>query len=119
MLYAIGQTVKAVAISTISLLPVAAIADHSQDGHEYERWLDIHNSTGYELCYVYVTHVDRNGWGSDILGSTCLDSGYYRRIDAGWQQGYCRVDMKFVFSDDDVVVRRNFNICTATDFYLE
>lgn len=98
--------VAAVALMTSAVVPAAP----------YERWLRIHNNTSYDLCYVYISHVD-TGWGPDILGP-CLSPGYYRTVDPGWQQGYCRMDMKFVFEDGDEVVRWSYNICEGTDYYL-
>ena len=82
-----------------------------------ERWLNIHNSSSYEICYVYITHVDDPDWGPDLFGP-CIPPGYYQTVDPGWQQGYCKMDMKFVFDDGVEVIESNYNICEGTDFYL-
>lgn len=39
-------------------------------------------------------------------------------VDPGWQQGYCKVDMKFIFSDGDEVIEWDYNICEGTDLYI-
>lgn len=106
------------ALGVSAALSAATLTTSTTGTGSYERWLRIHNQTSYELCEVYISHVDTNSWGPDILGSTCLSPGYYRTVDPGYQQGYCKMDLKFVFEDDDVVVRRRYNICEGTDFYL-
>lgn len=83
----------------------------------YERWLRVHNNTSYDLCYVHISNVGTNSWGPDLLGP-CIPPGYWQKVNPGYQRGYCMMDMKFVFEDDDVVFRNNYNICEGTDFYI-
>lgn len=105
-------------VGALALLAIASVAAVVTPAQAFERWLDIHNDTSYELCYVYISHIRTNDWGPDLLGDECIPPGYYMRVDPGYQQGYCRMDMKFVFEDDTVTYRENFNICDNTDFYL-
>ncbi len=89
----------------------------TQTAQSEERWLRVHNDTSYNLCEVYVSHIDADNWQSDRIGS-CLSPGRYRTIDPGWQQGYCMMDMKFVFDDGEVIIEEAFDICSGEDFYL-
>lgn len=83
----------------------------------YERWLDITNNTSVDLCEVYISHVGTDDWQTDRIGR-CIGPGEVRRVDPGWQQGYCRMDMNFVFADGDQVTEYGFDICSETDFVL-
>lgn len=82
-----------------------------------ERWLRVHNNSSASLCYVYISHVGTGSWRSSHIGS-CIRPGYYQVIDPGWQQGYCKVDMKFVFADNTQVIEYDYNICEGEDFHL-
>lgn len=96
----------------------AMMAGAVAPAQSYERWLDIHNNTGTDLCYVYISHVDTRRWGPDLLGDECISPGDYARVDPGYQRGYCMMDLKFEFDDEDVVYGGPIDICTATDYYV-
>jgi hypothetical protein len=84
----------------------------------YERWLRVHNKTGQAICEVYISNVGTDDWGPDLIGS-CINHGRYRTIDPGWQQGYCRMDLKFVLADDTVIEDKSgLDICRAEDYYV-
>lgn len=84
-----------------------------------ERWLRVHNNTSADLCFVQISHVGTGDWGPDLLGSSCLKPGRYRTVDPGWQVGYCKMDMRFIFDDDDYHVEWDYNICEEEDYYLD
>ena len=106
---------KRVLLAAAVLAGTVSSAAFAQDGEQ--RWLRIHNETSVSLCEVYISHVGTRKWQSDRIGS-CISAGRYRTVDPGWQQGYCKMDMKFVFADGDEVVENDFNICEYTDFYI-
>lgn len=83
-----------------------------------ERWLYVHNESGYTVCEVYISHVDTSNWGRDLLGSYCLDPGEYMKVDPGFQNGYCMMDLKFVYADGDYFTEGYYNICEETDYYI-
>lgn len=103
----------------ILLAGVASIAMFAAatQANAYERWLDITNSTSVDLCEVYISHVGTDDWQSDRIGP-CISPGEVRRVNPGYQQGYCRMDMNFVFADGSEVTRHGFDICSETDFVL-
>ncbi len=106
-------------MNKLLLAGVASIALFGpvMQANAHQRWLDITNSTSVDLCEVYISHVGTNNWQSDRIGP-CISPGDVRRVDPGWQQGYCKMDMKFVFDDGDVVLESDFDICTETDFEI-
>jgi hypothetical protein len=83
-----------------------------------ERWLDVHNQSNYTVCELYISHVDTRNWGRDQFGSHCLDPGEVIHVDPGYQQGYCKMDMQFVYEDGDSFTVEDYNICEETDFYI-
>ena len=105
---------KAMSVA-LSLLPLFA---QSQPAFAYERWLRIHNESSFSVCEIYIVHVGTNRWGADLLGYDCLPPDSYIVVDPGWQQGYCMMDMLFVWSDGTTSVRQRYNICEGTDYYL-
>ena len=109
---------KLMATAAVLAASAGMLAFSAPSAGSYERWLRIHNETSYDLCYVHISNVGTDNWGPDILGNNCLSPGRYRTVDPGWQQGYCRMDMKFIFDDDDEVTEWGFNICEGTDYYL-
>lgn len=90
----------------------------SQGANAYERWLKVHNQTSVDVCGVYISHVDKRKWGRNLLTTECIWPGHYIKVDPGYQQGYCMMDMKFVWADGREGIRYDFNICDATDHYL-
>lgn len=107
-----------ISVTMVAAIAMAATMTTEKEATAYERWLVIHNETSYDLCFVYISHVDKRRWGPDILGDSCLKPGYYRTVDPGWQQGYCMMDMRFAFEDDRETEEYRFNICEETDYYL-
>jgi len=100
-------------LAGISLAGIVSTPSHAQE----ERWLKIHNDTDTALCEVYITHVGDEYYGDDLIGS-CIQPGRYRTVDPGWQQGYCKMDLMFVFDGaaDDFI--DDYNICEETDLYI-
>lgn len=42
---------------------------------DFSGYINVTNSTGYDIYYLYVSHEDSSGWGDDVLGSEILRSG--------------------------------------------
>ena len=75
----------------IGMSTVAAAADY---------YVDITNSTGYTIMYVYVSPEDSKSWEEDVLGSEVLPNGETRRVNL---RGYKSpmFDIQVVDSDSD------------------
>lgn len=54
-------------------------------------------------------------WERDILGSDVIPAGRSVVVDLYDGSGYCRFDLKAVFSNDQVVINERVNICELTD----
>jgi len=108
---------KLMAAAVAATMSIGMMAASTSDTDAHQRWLRIHNTGSSNLCYVYISHVGTGSWGRDLLGP-CVRPGYYVTVDPGYQQGYCMMDMKFVFASGREVVRWEYNICEGTDFYV-
>lgn len=55
-------------------------AADTADG-DFSGYVEVTNSTGYDIWYLYVSHSDSDSWGDDVLGSEILYSGESFRVD--------------------------------------
>ena len=75
----------------IGMSTVAAASDY---------YVDITNSTGYTIMYMYVSPADSTSWEEDVLGSEVLPSGETRRVTlTGYKSPM--FDIKLVDTDGD------------------
>lgn len=78
--------------------------------HALDRSFTLANASGEEIYSAYVRHVGGN-WGRDVLGDETLDPGWEIEIDPDQPYGYCRFDIKVVYTTDDVQIIRDVNLC--------
>ena len=67
-------TVNSIDAATQDLTLTLAHLGDGADG-DFSGYIDVTNSTGYDIYYLYVSHEDSSGWGEDVLGSEILRSG--------------------------------------------
>lgn len=84
----------------------------SNDG--YNRVMDITNRTGVTMTHFYASSSFDSNWGPDQLGTSVLSSGSYMAIDFDDGTNSCQYDFRAVFSDGDVLVANNVNVCVET-----
>lgn len=96
----------AAAVVFLSTLPAAAL----------DRRVLIVNNTGYTIVEFYGSHRDARTWQEDILGNSVLPSGSSVTINFDDGTGYCIFDFRAVFSDGDVIISENKNICELARF---
>src|SRR5262249_50342045 len=93
--------------------PAAAQTD--RDGQQ--RWINVVNQSGTVIREFYMTDVDTPNWGDDRLGADVIQPGQTMRVLPTREQrdrGYCRYDMRVVFSNNQRYERRGVNLCQAT-----
>ena len=81
-----------------------------------DRRVTIINNTGFTITNFYGSNKGTNSWEEDILGQSTLPSGSQVTINFNDGSGYCKFDFKAVFSDGDVLVREDVNICEIATF---
>jgi hypothetical protein len=85
---------------------------------EYDRRIRVNNFTSETLRELYASNVGTRVWEEDILGSGIIPAGSSVVVNLYDGSGYCRFDLKAVFSDGAVVIRERVNICELTDWNL-
>ena len=81
--------------------------------------LNIHNETGVTLYRFYSTNTGSDVWGSDVMGSSTLESGASMRLNFDNADGYCLFDFRAVFADGDELTRQGVNVCETADYYYQ
>lgn len=85
----------------------------------YERWVDVVNSGNSAIYSVFITHVDQNDYGRDLLGNQTIPAGYEMRVQPDIDNGYCRFDVLITYETGQEVELRGVNLCEATTLYTD
>ena len=86
----------------------------SQDAAAADRRILVINDTSVPLVTFNASNVTRKSWEEDILGQRVLPPGERVVVNINDGSGSCRFDLRAIFADKDVVIRRDFNVCTQT-----
>jgi hypothetical protein len=71
------------------------------------------NNTGYTVYYVCVSQTASDSWGSNVLGSSVLNSGYYLEVTLPYALNVVnRYDIRLVDSDGDTYT--NWNVLVTS-----
>ena len=89
--------------------PTASVSPRQVD-----RRVQIINDTGVAMTEFYATNIGVEGWGSDRFGDRTLGAKERLTVNIDDGSGACWFDLRAVFDDGDVVIRRNFNVCKET-----
>ena len=108
MLYHLKTAAASAALASVLMAAPASALD---------RWVTIHNQTGYDIMTFHGSHVGTNSWQEDILGNQILPSGSSVNINFDDGTGYCVFDFRAEFDDGDVLVKEDVNICEIGNFY--
>ena len=101
-------TMRYSALSIVAFCLFALSTAHAADRH-----IKVINRTSYTLQRLYGSNIERWGWEEDILGSRVLLPGYWVNVNFDDGSDHCRFDLRAVFSNGAVVIRRNVNVCTT------
>lgn len=106
-------TMLAILIGTSLGLGSAAV-----DAQGYDRRIRINNFTSEPLRELYASNVGTDDWEEDIFGNGILRPGGSVVVDLYDGSGYCKFDLKAVFSSGEVVVKRRVNICEVSSWTI-
>lgn len=104
----------ALAAAVVAGLAIVAPAEAQRDRDGQQRWIDVVNRANVQIREFYMTDVGTQNWGDDRLGRDVVEPGQQMRVLPTANQrarGFCRYDMKVVFSNGAEVVRNNVNLC--------
>lgn len=94
------------------------VADGAQD-------FTLHNRSQHDIDALYISEVNDDQWGTDILGTDILKDGGDAEIGfKGYRDGVCYWDIKIEQSDSEgqngsTWLVRNVNLCDITDLTFE
>lgn len=87
------------AVATIFIRPSPALAEHS---------FKINNYGDHTISAVYISGVDRDSWGRNLLGDYYIAPGHYQTFTI--REG-CAEDIRLVYTNDHRSTRRNLDTC--------
>ncbi len=77
----------------------------------FNGYVEITNSTGYDIYYIYVSHTSASGWEDDVLGNNVLYNGQTVRVNLnGFPSAI--FDIKCQDVDEDTYFFMSFNVST-------
>lgn len=103
-------------IFSASFSAAILFAISAQSAAALDRWVRIVNNTSYTIVEFYGSNKGTNSWQEDILGQDVLGPGNSVNVNFNDGTGYCKFDLKAVFNDGDVLVKKNVNICEIGTF---
>lgn len=93
------------------------VSSYSGGGDNYNRVVNITNTTGMTMTHFYASNSGRSTWGPEQLGpSTVLRSGQFVTINFDDGTGACSYDFRAKFADGQTLVRYNINVCSVSNY---
>jgi hypothetical protein len=104
-----------------SIAAAAAVAGllSANAASAYERWVDIFNAGNSAIYSVYITHVDDDSYGRDLLGNYMIPAGGDMRVEPDVHSGYCRFDILITYETGEEVPLWGVNLCEVTEIYTD
>lgn len=83
-----------------------------------DRHIEFTNNTRMTIVEIYVSPFGTGTWEQDLLGDDILAPASSVLINIDDERGYCRFDLKTVFDDGTVRVRRGINVCALERYAI-
>ena len=100
---------------TYGKIALAAIllAGCSMTGSDWNREVEIVNKTDVSIVAFYGSNVGTDSWEENILAGSTVPPRRSVMIDFDDGTGYCNFDFRAEFSDGDVVVKHDVDVCAV------
>lgn len=106
------KSIRALAAASLIAVSVAlAPAALAFDG--LCRSVAIQNDDARAILSVRMTHIDDDDWGRDLLGDELIEVGDWAVVTPDNDEGYCRFDLRFTYTDGTQRVVKGLNACEA------
>jgi hypothetical protein len=69
------------------------------------------NKTGYDISEVYLSTINDNNWGDDVMGTDTLENDESVDISFARSEDACHWDLKVIYTDKEVAIWHNVNLC--------
>ena len=76
------------------------------------------NKTGLTIDELYLSPINDEEWGNDVLGKDVLKHNEKITIEFSHKESECMWDMKIVDADDDDIIWEDFNLCKIHEITL-
>lgn len=106
----ITTSVFALALAFASFAASPAFAEN--------REVEIVNETSRSMVRFHASNVGTDKWEENIFHGRPLRPGDSATVDIDDGQGWCKFDLKAVFSDGTVLRRYNVNVCSVTSWTI-
>lgn len=106
----ITTSVFAVALALASFAASPAFAEN--------RVVTIINDTSRSMTRFYASNVGTDDWEENIFRGDRLRPGRSADVNIDDGKGWCKFDLKAVFSDGTEVVRRRVNVCSVESWTI-
>jgi hypothetical protein len=82
-----------------------------------DQWLELSNNTRMMIVEFYLSPVGMGRWNVDLLADGFLVPANSVLVNIEDRMG-CRFDIKTVFDDGTIQIRRNINVCGIERFAI-
>lgn len=107
---------RSLVVCCLTLVALASIAVDAAQRRNLD--FTLVNKTRYVVVELYLSTTTDDEWGEDVLGTDILKSGEKVDIKFSSAETECNWDLKIVDEDDDEVVWKKLNLCTASEITL-
>lgn len=83
-----------------------------------DRYVEVTNHTRQAIVEIYLSDPGEGAWQRDVLGDEFLAPGSSLSVHLGDRRDGCRLDVKIVFDDGAVRIRRNVDVCTRQRYAI-
>ena len=83
-----------------------------------DQHIEFTNNTRMAIVEIYVSPLGTGRWEQDLLGNDILPPASSAMINIDDEIGYCRFDLKTVFDDGTIRVRRDINVCVLERYAI-
>ena len=83
-----------------------------------DRCIELTNTTRMAIIEFYAAPVRTQRWGQDLLGDAILPPASSALVSFDDGAGSCLFDLKVVFDDGSISVRRDVNVCLVERYAI-
>jgi hypothetical protein len=116
------HSAKKIAVACLSL-PIIALSAQAvlanprtnSNSHNFK----LHNSSRFKIKAVYVSHVNKDDWGENMLENEALWQDESMNLNFEDESNSCTFDMKVVGEDNHEETMHNVNLCDNREYEID
>lgn len=107
---------SAILIAGLALVALTTVPVSASQGKNLD--FTLVNKTGLGIDEVYLSPTNDDEWGEDVMGRDVLKNGEKVMIKFSSAETECNWDLKIVDEEDDDIIWKKLNLCTAEEITL-